>query len=74
MRLGDTWTGSDGSKYDVVLPNHVRDDQPRWWLDIAPPDGDRVIGPHDPTRLHLFPARMFGAVEFALVAAAPRVS
>jgi hypothetical protein len=68
LRLGDVWAGADGTVYDVVLPQQVRSDQPRWWIDLAPSPGDRMCGPAHVDRLHLYPAGpLTGTVEHALV-------
>lgn len=72
MKLGDTWRGEDGTTYHVCLPVHVREDQPRWWVSMPPPEGNRMLGPATPARLHLLPSAKCigpagGKVEFALV-------
>lgn len=69
MRIGGTWRGRDFTDYVVVKPQDVRHDQPRWWVDEPPADGDPMLGPAHPGRLHLYPAAMCGEVQFALVLA-----
>jgi hypothetical protein len=68
VTVGGRWRGADGTLYLVLNPREVKPGQPRWWVDFVPEPGDRMLGPHDPSRLHLLPAEMFGRVAYALVA------
>jgi hypothetical protein len=54
VRRGGKWRGADGTDYDVVLPLDVAPNQPRWWIDVPPEPGDRMLGPSSPARLHTY--------------------
>ena len=64
-----TWTGIDGTVYRIVSAVAVKANQPRWWLDIVPDDGDILAGPIKPSRLHRYPMGVTGRTNlpFALV-------
>jgi hypothetical protein len=50
LAIGSTWTGHDGTVYDVVAPGDVGD-RPRWWIAAHLVDG-LWAGPHSPDSLH----------------------
>jgi hypothetical protein len=57
LAIGSTWTGPDGTVYDVVAPGDVGD-RPRWWM-----WSEATMEPEQPSDLHLDSIETHGAAE-----------
>lgn len=74
FKIGGTWTGPDGTVYDVVAASDVGD-RPRWWVgdSVASDPNDKEVPwePPMPSHLHCNDVEVCGGAALALVLREP---